>query len=37
MVSTNTIITVLGNELCVNKKEEVTEKGHCSNKIRIED
>lgn len=36
MVSTNAIITALGKELCVNKKE-VTEKGRRSNKIWIED
>lgn len=35
MVSTNTIITVLKKELCVNKKE-LTEKSHCSNKIGVE-
>lgn len=28
MVSTNTVITLLGKELCVNKKK-VTEKGPC--------
>lgn len=32
MVSTNTVITALGKELCVNKKE-VTEKGRRSNKV----